>query len=63
MHASEKYMKVSEPVSEKFITKKSLEISLEENLVTEKVWELISGKVSEPVSLRFLGPNTDEIQI
>lgn len=23
---------------------KSLEISLEENLVTEKVWELISGK-------------------
>ena len=35
-YASEKCMKVSEPVSEKFNTEKSLEIGPKESLVTKK---------------------------
>ena len=47
-YASEKCMKVSEPVSEKFNTEKSLEIGPEESLVTKKVSELISGENLAP---------------
>ena len=52
------FLMVSEPVSEKFGTEKSLRIGIEKNLVPKKVSESVSKKfgtekVSESVSEKF----------